>query len=883
MKHSGESIKHRQTPRWFGFAAASVLAVTLAGCGGGSSDPVVAPPAATTVASAIAAASAVGSNDTSTNSSASFTVLQDAGLPSVTVNSPPVVNFTVFSDGAVKTGLTNSNVRFAIAKLVPGVNGEPDQWVNYISAVKAANPIVGPIGAPVMNSAPQAGTDSNSDAARLVFNQDGYYTYTFKTDITKIAGVAYEPNLTHRVAIQLSYKNAAGEDVKVNPYYDFTLDKDGKSVTVTDPAKTRKMTDVASCNGCHDKLALHGGGRVDTQYCVMCHNPGTIDPESGENLNLSTMVHKIHAGKYLKAKTGKDYTIWGYNDSKHDYAEVAFPGNVRNCAACHSADTAAKKALTPQGDNWKTTPSKGACLTCHQSDAGSPWANVHLTLLKLGATEAAVSNTSCAGCHAVDKAQSTEKAHWVQELANTALYENKIESATLTTKPTATTDGVLTVKYAVVNPATGVAYDLREGCAAGSTIDDAGTSITKCNTNYRWYTSSPVGKVQDKFGTIGFTLATNTFTQTTDDTTDTTSGIGNSGTGYLGVDDGTHHYTLKLKVPKGAHGNARIVMLGSVAETRLDPLTRAQSGVVPPVGFSDIALVPVKNGIYEFDLDTGKKSTKPRREIVSNDKCNVCHGVLGIPIDPTAGATIFHSGVRNNSESCEVCHNWARAGSYTAMADGSSFNESWNAKRMIHGIHSGGSVKRTYPFTHGNNFVGEFGKNGVLLADGVTKLQASGGAEVLNFSAEVAYPQDMNNCNACHVNESWKQNKAVLGSALVSSSLSKSSSGVYTNPGLDKFLASGACVGQSGSKSDGTLKCVSVDYLKLPVVSPKAAVCTSCHDSFGVQTHVTSPGGATFGTLTQGDLFAGKVLETCDGCHAPGSTIAPIDVKHILK
>lgn len=878
MKQLGQSIKYRHTPHWFGFAAASVLAVTLAGCGGGSSDPVVAPPAATTVASAIAAASAVGSNDTSTNSSASFTVLQDAGLPSVTVNSPPVVNFTVFSDGAVKTGLTNSNVRFAIAKLVPGVNGEPDQWVNYINVTKAAVPGFGPGGVPKLSSAVQATTDSNADPARLVYNNDGYYTYTFKTDITNIAGVAYEPNLTHRVAIQLSYKNAAGDDVKVNPYFDFTL-VNGKSVPVTDPAKTRKMTDVGSCNGCHDKLALHGGGRVDTQYCVMCHNPGTTDPESGENLNLSTMVHKIHAGKYLKAKTGNDYTIWGYNNSKNDYAEVAFPGNVRNCAACHSADTAAKKALTPQGDNWKTTPSKGACLTCHQSDAGSPWANIHLTTLKLGATAQAVSNTTCAGCHADGKAQSTEKAHWLQELANTALYENKIESATLTTKPTATTNGVLTVKYAVVNPATGVAYDLREGCASSTTQkDDGGTLIGKiCNTNYRWNVTG--GAPQDKFGTIGFTLATNTFTQTTDDTTNTTSG-----TGYLGVDDGTHHYTLKLSVPKGAHGNARIVMLGSVAETRLDPLTRAQSGVVPPVGFSDMALVPVKNGIYEFDLDTGKKSTKPRREIVSNEKCNVCHGYLGIPIDPTAGATIFHSGVRNNSESCEACHNWARAGGYTAMADGSSFNESWNAKRMIHGIHSGGSVKRTYPFTHGNNFVGAFGKNGLLLADGVTPLQSSGGAQVLNFSAEVAYPQDMNNCNACHVNDSWKQNKAVLGSALVSNSTGMNAAKtLYTNPGINLFVASGACVGQTGSVAGLDLKCTSTDFLKLPVVSPKAAVCTACHDSLGVQAHVTSTGGATFGTLTQGDLFAGKVLETCDGCHAPGSNVAPIDVKHILK
>jgi OmcA/MtrC family decaheme c-type cytochrome len=94
--------------------------------------------------------------------------------------------------------------------------------------------------------------------------------------------------------VQLSYVNAAGETVKVNPYFDFTIDANGKSVAVTDPTKTRKMTDVSSCNSCHEKLALHGGGRVDTQYCVMCHNPSTVDPNSGNNLNLPTLVHKIH-------------------------------------------------------------------------------------------------------------------------------------------------------------------------------------------------------------------------------------------------------------------------------------------------------------------------------------------------------------------------------------------------------------------------------------------------------------------------------------------------------------------------------------------------------------------------------------------------------------
>ena len=254
---------------------ALVVAASLAACGGsGGGGSSSANPA---LLSAISSASSVATNDTAVNASAGFAAVQAAGIAPVTINSPPKVNFTVFSDGAVKSDLTAANVSFAIAKLVPGSNGDPDQWVNYIYRTETATAGVGPGGKPVLASAKQATTDAKQTdpallAAQLVYNQGGYYTYTFKTDIkdvTQTNGVVFEPSRTHRVAIQLSYKNAAGDLILVNPYFDFTVDANGNAVAVTDSAKTRKMTDVTSCNGCHDKLGMHGGGRVDTQYCVM--------------------------------------------------------------------------------------------------------------------------------------------------------------------------------------------------------------------------------------------------------------------------------------------------------------------------------------------------------------------------------------------------------------------------------------------------------------------------------------------------------------------------------------------------------------------------------------------------------------------------------------
>jgi OmcA/MtrC family decaheme c-type cytochrome len=281
-----------------------------------------------------------------------------------------------------------------------------------------------------------------------------------------------------------------------------------------------------------------------------------------------------------------------------------------------------------------------------------------------------------------------------------------------------------------------------------------------------------------------------------------------------------------------------------------------------------VAYVPVKNAVYEFDVDTkARATTTARRQLVSNDNCNSCHGILGLPTG--AGEEPgFHKGVRNNSEICAVCHNANQAGGYTLMTDGSTvdaavaalgdsqiasntggfMHESYQAKRFIHGIHGG--QKRSYAFTHCMNVGGEYSKQ----ADGTWKSTTGVvmGADSCvnqyplmtdNFTAEVAYPGKLVQCSNCHVKDSWKQDKSVLGSVV--------------------FKAVGS---------------TAPDWL---VISPKAATCTSCHDSKAVQTHVKTV-GAAFGTLTQSQVLGGAVFESCEGCHASGSAIG-VDTVHGLK
>ena len=112
MKQTELSRKTRSSPHWTKLAAASLVALFIAGCGGGSDAPVVtppvvtppvvtppvvvvppvdAPPAGTAVLTAAAASPAT--TNTAANPAQAFGLIQTAGANSVTIQSPPVVHF----------------------------------------------------------------------------------------------------------------------------------------------------------------------------------------------------------------------------------------------------------------------------------------------------------------------------------------------------------------------------------------------------------------------------------------------------------------------------------------------------------------------------------------------------------------------------------------------------------------------------------------------------------------------------------------------------------------------------------------------------------------------------------------------------------------------
>lgn len=813
----------------------ALMAATLAACGGGGGGGGDGGGGGTPTTGTVNLSAGNTSNDPNN----AFTAISGAAL--VTVNSPPVVRFTVIDNGAVVPNLTASNASFIIAKLDPGVDGDPDQWWSYTYRKQTGT--TGPGGTPALVEAMQATTDpktgcATAEGGKLTFDSaTGIYSYTFCTDITdstKTNGVLYEPSKVHRVAIQLSYVNSAGETVRVNPYYDFTVGSDGKSVTATG----RKMADVNNCNTCHNQLALHGGGRVEVQYCVMCHNPGTVDPDSGATLELKTMVHKIHAGRRLHAE-GEDYTIWGYGNTAHNYSEVGFPQDLRNCNKCHSASTA-----TPQGDNWKSVPSKQACLTCHQSGPSTAWHSMHITTLKLGTSAADVDN-NCVACHGAGKTWSSEQVHWNQNEENSAKYKVVIDSTTYNSGTRK-----VTVKYHVDDTTNGNAkWNLNADCTGAT----GANGLPACTSNNR-------------FGNLRLYVAYNNIpgqpTSVTEFTSYNNNGSSATDYAYKGTKDAANVYTLDITIPADiagvteAKGTGRVLSVGQAKEAQLDVVTR--NPIVPNV----LINVSMLNTFKDFVISG---SLSPRKEIVSNEKCNACHGLLGTASGSNELNNAFHGGARNTIESCgALCHDAGRAGQYTVMNDvfkfpstvlggaGTSYtmNMSHHLKRMIHGIHGG--ARTQYDFVHG------------------TRGDLDNPQTPENFTAEVAYPGILSDCNTCHVNDSYQNDRGTVGSALLSW-------GTENNPANSRYNENVALRSLLLTNVGGTDY---VDALKQPVISPKAASCTACHDSVGIIDH-TIAGGATFGGKTQAQFLNGAVYEACDGCHAVGGFVDVVKVHKI--
>jgi OmcA/MtrC family decaheme c-type cytochrome len=229
---------------------------------------------------------------------------------------------------------------------------------------------------PITNvSATQAGADSGGTWTQVA---EGEYLYTFGTK----APSGYDRTATHSVSVY-GNRNLTEFELGVNIADNtFNFVPDGSPVTVV-----RDIVRTATCNKCHDKLSAHGTtGRSSMENCITCHQPQTTDPDTGNTVDMATMIHKIHTGADLPSvKAGTPYQIIGNAQSMHDFSKVLFPANPRNCEACHEP-----KSEATQKDAW-LKPSRRACGSCHD--------NVNFATGENHANLPQVSDSQCSTCH----------------------------------------------------------------------------------------------------------------------------------------------------------------------------------------------------------------------------------------------------------------------------------------------------------------------------------------------------------------------------------------------------------------------------------------------------------------------------------------------------
>jgi OmcA/MtrC family decaheme c-type cytochrome len=296
----------------------------------------------------------------------------------IPVDNRPEITFALTDSSgnpisATKEGLT---VRWILSRIVEDNIGQNRTHYESYSTRSVSNQVgyepPGTVNAKQANFA----TGNFSDPG------NGDWMFKFTSAI-----VGFNPALTHTVGAQIEMRDPVSRAHLVapqNPLYTFR--PDGGQVTTV-----REISSTVTCNKCHTRMELHGGGRREYGLCVLCHNPApdNIDPDSGNPIDMAAMIHKIHSGANLPSvEDGTPYIIYGNNNSEHDYSHVEFPQDTRNCQTCHTLSTA---KLGPEA--WNTVPSRRACGSCHDDvnfETGVGHGDDNLPMN---------SDVSCAGCH----------------------------------------------------------------------------------------------------------------------------------------------------------------------------------------------------------------------------------------------------------------------------------------------------------------------------------------------------------------------------------------------------------------------------------------------------------------------------------------------------
>lgn len=610
----------------------------------------------------------------------------------------PVVELSLTNDLAQGLyGLPAGDIRFVLSQLSPGTAGGSSEWQSYITRSSGGIPDA------------QANTETASSGT-WVDNGDGTYQYTFAQALTAYpAGPLFDETKTHRLGVEIRGQ----APISSNGIHDFVP-------AGGDPLFERRIVDNDTCFACHDIINFHGGPRTDIEYCVTCHNPYSIDGDTvneawGGTVDMKAMIHKIHFGVNLT----EGYFIVGHGGSVHDYSDIHFPQDVRNCTTCHDESD----ANTPQASNWREVQNRATCGTCHDYidwDAGDHVGGIN-------------DDTTCDQCHGPDSTINNgelrvEVVHDLPVQTVSKNFQYNIEGVS-----DMAVGMMPTVEFSVTNPNDGSYYDILNDpafttCAGGASrlqVSIAWNTDDYTNTNSGFTPAQPLGmNALACFGAPGATPVAGS--------------------------PGVFSLTAATPLPADANGTAAVTIDGHPAVDVDGTVER----------------IPVRNVVEYFGIDGAAAS--PRRAVVDIAKCDNCHKELSL-----------HGNNRtDNPEVCVVCHNpnatdvSRRAAPCTDTLG--TDDTAIDMKTMIHAIHASGETGVPYQVCgygnspheydfhypgHVNNCEGchESGTYYPVDPSAVLGTTVDVGADVASPVDDVVVSPNSAVCSTCHVSDLARQ------------------------------------------------------------------------------------------------------------------------------
>lgn len=547
----------------------------------------------------------------------------------------PTVSVLLTNDlGQGLSGLPAANIRFVVSQLTPGSGGGSSEWQSYVTRSSAGVPNA------------QATTET-ATSGTYVDNNDGRYEYTFANALTAYpGGPVYDETKTHRMGIEI--RTSSGGFLPDN------IPADNAPVdflpTGGTPLFTRLIVDSDTCNACHDNLEMHGEARFDVEYCVQCHNPSSIDEDSGNTIDMKVLIHNIHSGR-------DGYQIVGFGGRVHDWSDLVWPQDIRNCQTCHEEND----ANTPQASNYRLVANRAACGTCHYDD-GTPGNGEHEFAIEDGTHPGGfqfVDDTQCLDCHGPTGTVTNAEGRLVQIPVAHEIREKTAGEAFSLNILNVSNSGqgeFPVITFSVTDPTNGdAAYNIHT--AAPFTVCAGGAS--RLAVNVAWSTTD--------FANIG--------SGSLPGTPVSMNPLAACGGASVDNGDGTFTVTSPTAVPLAASGTLSVAIEGHPA--------------VDVYNDGSVERIAVTNAVFYAPItDT---TAVPRRAVVDIQKCNDCHNQLSL-----------HGNNRTDKpEVCVTCHNPMmtdvnqRAGdpcNSTLGADDSPID----FKHMIHGIHASGEINKPF-------------------------------------------------------------------------------------------------------------------------------------------------------------------------------------------